>query len=338
MKKALRKLLITGVIALSLAGCQNGSAKTAVTTDEGGNTTAAAAAGNTAAAAGNTTTGSTDEKKITVGVSLLNNAHVFYNNIEAAMKAKADELGYQLIIQDAAGDGNKQLNQVQDFITQKVDAIVICPTNSAGSKSMVELAEAAGIPVFTMDVASDGEVISHISTDNYRGGELAAEYAVDKILEQKAGQAAVITYAEIEGCVEREKGFTEWLDANAPDVTVVDVQNYSGDQGKAAEVTQNMLLKHENLDVVFCVGDPAAVGAMSSIDAVGSTVKVIGFDGNPEGIEAILSGGNWVADIAQDPTAIGTITLECIQKYLAGEEVEKLIPISPKVIDADNLK
>lgn len=329
MRNMLKGFLIAGAVVFSLAGCQTGSQEEpAAVSAEAGNTAANDSIG----------AGGTSDESITVGISLLNNAHVFYNNIEAAMKDDAANLGYQLIIQDAAGDGNKQLNQVQDFITQKVDAIVICPTNSAGSKSMVELADAAGIPVFTMDVASDGDVISHISTDNYRGGELAAEYAVENILENGAGQAAVITYAEIEGCVDREKGFTDWLAANAPDVTVVDIQNYSGDQGKAAEVMQNMLLKHENLDVVFCVGDPAAVGAMSSIDAVGSSVKVIGFDGNPEGIEAILSGGNWVADIAQDPAGIGTTTLECIQKHLAGETVEKLIPISPKVIDAETLK
>lgn len=330
MRKALQKLLIAGTMLFCLAGCQGGNEQTAAAT--------AANPDQTEAAEQPAEPGDTRSGTVTVGVSLLNNAHVFYNNIEAAMRADAEQKGYQLIIQDAAGDGNKQLNQVQDFITQKVDAIVICPTNSAGSKSMVELAEAAGIPVFTMDVASDGDVISHISTDNYRGGELAAEYAVEKIFAGAGGQAAVITYAEIEGCVEREKGFTDWLAANAPEVEVVDIQNYSGDQGKAAEVMQNMLLKHENLDMVFCVGDPAAVGAMSSIDAVGSSVRVIGFDGNPEGIEAILSGGNWVADIAQDPAAIGTTTLDCIQKYLAGETVDKLIPISPKVVDADNLK
>lgn len=333
MKKALKRILVAGAVVLSLAGCQKVQQEAPKVASEG-NQTAAETKEATDAAEAN----AEDGKPITVGVSLLNNAHVFYNNIEAAMNEKAKEMGYQLVIQDAAGDGNKQLNQVQDFITQKVDAIVICPTNSAGSKSMVELADAAGIPVFTMDVASDGEVISHISTDNYRGGELAAEYAVEHILKQKTGQAAVITYAEIEGCVQREKGFTEWLGKNAPDVSIVDVQNYSGDQGKAAEVMQNMLLKHENLDVVFCVGDPAAVGAMSSINAVESDVKVIGFDGNPEGIEAILSGGNWIADIAQDPTAIGTTTLECIKKYLTGESVEKLIPIPPRVIDASNLK
>lgn len=276
------------------------------------------------------------EERITVGVSLLNNAHVFYNNIEAALIEKAEELNVELVIQDAAGDANKQLGQVQDFITQEVDAIILCPTNSAGSKSMVELADAASIPVFTMDVSSDGEVVTHVATDNYKGGELAAEYMAKNILTDAAGDVAVITYSEIEGCVDREKGFTEWMGKNAPDVKVVDVQNYSGDQGKAAEVMQNMLLKHENLAAVFCVGDPAAVGAMSSIDAVGKDVKVIGFDGNPEGIEAILSGGNWIADIAQDPASIGSKTLEAVRTYLAGGDVDKLIPISPTVIDASN--
>lgn len=276
--------------------------------------------------------------EVKIGISLLNNAHVFYNSIEASLRETAKRLGVTLIIQDAAGDSNRQIGQVQDFITQAVNAIILCPTNSAGSKSMVELAQAAGIPVFTMDVLSDGDVISHVATDNYRGGELAGEYMANKVLKDKKGNVAVITYAEIEGCVDRERGFTEWLAKNAPEVKVVDVQNYAGDQGKAAEVMQNMLLKHENLDGVFCVGDPAAVGAMSSISAVNANVKVIGFDGNPEGIEAILSGGNWVADIAQDPAAIGRITLETVMAYLNGEKVQKLIPISPTVIDATNAK
>lgn len=180
MKKGFQKLLVAGVLVLSLAGCQSQAQKQEPSTVAATATDTAAGneAGSKAEGEAGADSKETTDKNITVGVSLLNNAHVFYNNIEGAMKEEAETLGYQLIIQDAAGDGNKQLSQVQDFITQKVDAIVICPTNSAGSKSMVELAEAAGIPVFTMDVASDGDVISHISTDNYKGGELAAEYAV----------------------------------------------------------------------------------------------------------------------------------------------------------------
>lgn len=327
-RRVLSLILCVAMAAIMLVGC-GGAKEPASNTEETGTQAASSEIGKGS---------KSEDEAITVGVSLLNNAHVFYNNIEAALKEEASKTNIELIIQDAAGDSNKQLNQVQDFITQKVDAIVLCPTNSAGSKSMVELAEKAGIPVFTMDVQSDGEVVTHVATDNYKGGQLAGEYMVNNVLPDKKGDVAVITYSEIEGCVDREKGFTEWIEKNAPDVKVVDVQNYAGDQGKAADVMQNMLLKHADLKGVFCVGDPAAVGAISSIDAVKGDVKVIGFDGNPEGIEAILSGGNWVADIAQDPASIGTKTLQAVRTYLAGSDVEKLIPISPTVIDASNAK
>ena len=73
----------------------------------------------------------------------------------------------------------------------------------------------------------------HIATDNYKGGELAAEYMVNNMLTDKKGNVGVITYSEIESCVQREKGFTDWIAANAPDVVVADIQNSSGDQSKA---------------------------------------------------------------------------------------------------------
>lgn len=273
----------------------------------------------------------------TVGVSLLNKSHVFYNNIETAILQRAEELGIDIISQDASGDANKQMGQVQDFITQGVDAIILCPTNTAGSKSMIELAAKSDIPVFTMDIESDGAAVSHVATDNYKGGALAAQYVAEKVLPGKKGNVVVITYAEIESCVQREEGFTQWLAENAPDIKVVDIQNYSGDQQKAADVMQNMLLKHEHLDAVFCVGDPAAIGALSSISAAGKDITIIGFDGNPEGIQAIKSGGVWKADVAQDPAAIGTTTLNVLNDYLDGKEVQPKYPISPYIIDASTL-
>lgn len=296
-------------------------------------------AASSAAASTPASTADGAKKEITVGVSLLTREHVFYNNIETALNSKAKELGVKLVVQDANQDASKQLSQVQDFITQKVDAIILCPTNSAGSKSMVELAEKANIPVLTMDVPSDGNTVCHVSTDNYKGGELAAEYLVNNVLADKKGNAAVITYSEIEGCVNREKGFTEWIAKNAPDVKVVDVQNYSGDQAKAADVMQNMLQKHADLDAVFCVGDPAAMGALSSIKSANKQVKIIGFDGNPEGIAEIKKDGSlWVADVAQDPAKIGETALQSAVDTINGKTVEKLIAISPYIIDKSNAK
>ncbi|TCL71637.1 monosaccharide ABC transporter substrate-binding protein (CUT2 family) [Hydrogenispora ethanolica] len=277
------------------------------------------------------------KKQVVVGVSLLTREHVFYNNIESALVKKAKELGVKLIVQDASKDSNKQLSQVQDFITQKVNAIILCPTNSAGSKSMVELANKAKIPVFTMDISSDGKTVAHVATDNYKGGELAAEYVAKKMLPGAKGEVAIVTYSEVESCVNREKGFKDFLTKNYPNIKVVDVQNCSGDQAKAADVTQNMLLKHPNLQVIFGVGDPFAMGALSAIKAANKNVQVIGFDGNPEGINEIKSGGLWKADVAQDPAAIGAKTLEAVMTKLKGKNVPKLIPIAPKIIDKSNL-
>ena len=260
MKKGI-SFALAALMAVSLMACGGGAAKsTTAAGTEKQTEKASEKAGETEAAKEQ----SKGEAK-TIGVSLLNSTHVFYNSIESAMEEQAKEYGWTLDVQDAAGDANKQLGQVQDFITKKVDAIVIAPTNSAGSKSMIDLADKAGIPVFTMDIASDGKPVTHVATDNKKGGQLAAEYVVNNILTDKKGTAAVITYSEIESCVDREKGFTDYLKENAPDIKVVDVQNYSGDQQKAADVMQNMLLKNDNIDVVFCVGDPAATGALSSL-------------------------------------------------------------------------
>lgn len=325
MKKIFLTLISVILVSMGLVAC-GGTANTVATDKK-----------NTSEDVKVEATDSKDDK-VVIGVSLLNSSHVFYNNIQKAMEEKADEFGYEVIFQDAQGDANKQLSQVQDFITREVDAIVLAPTNSAGSKSMVELADEKGIPVFTMDIKSDGEVITHVATDNYTGGKLAGQYTIENILSEKKGDVAVITYSEIESCVEREKGFTEYLNANAPDINVVDVQNYSGDQQKAADVMQNMLLKHDNIDVVFCVGDPAAIGALSSITSANKETKIIGYDGNPEGVEEIKKGGVWVADVAQDASAIGETTMNVVKGYLEGIVPEKEILIAPYIIDINNAK
>lgn len=334
MKKIIT-LAMAAVMALSLTACSGGQNETTAAQETTGSQ-ASGALESTAPSDVSKDAAGTNGKDITVGVSLLNSTHVFYNNIQSAMQDQAKEFGWTLDVQDAAGDANKQLGQVQDFITKGVDAIVIAPTNSAGSKSMIELAAAKNIPVFTMDIKSDGTPVCHVATDNTKGGELAAQYLVDKILPGKKGNVAVITYSEIESCVDREIGFTNYLKTNAPDIKVVDVQNYSGDQQKAADVMQNMLLKHDKIDAVFCVGDPAATGALSSITAAGAATKIIGYDGNPEGIAEIKKGGNWVADVAQDPAAIGKTTLEAVKTYLEGGKVEPEILIPPYIIDASN--
>ena len=279
--------------------------------------------------------GGTGEDRPSIGVSLLTREHVYYSRIEAAVSDEAQQLGFRVIFKDARRDSNLQTSHVQDFITTGVDAIILSPTASAGIVPAVQLAKSSGVPVFTMDIASEGEVVAHVGTDNRQGGQLAGKYAAEKVL-GGSGQVAIITYSEVESCVNRQEGFVEVVNSY-PDIEVVDIQNCSGSMETAANLTQDLIVKYPELDLIFGVGDPFAMGAYTTIKAAGGAIKIIGFDGNPEAIDAIKKDGLWVADIAQNPDAIGRTAVRLVRDHLEQRTVESLTLIEPSVVDRDNL-
>ena len=188
-----------------------------------------------------------------------------------------------------------------------------------------------------MNIKADGGYESFVGTDNALGGVQAAGYAA-KVLGE-TGKCAIITYDEIEVCVDRAEGFKEEL-AKYPNMEVVGEGNYSGDTNKAASVTQDFITQFgDELDLIFAVGDPAAVGAVETIKAANADIKVIGFDGNPEAVEGIKADPDvWIADIAQDPQGQTRTMLEVIQKSLEGTKSEQEILTPPYVLDLEYIE
>lgn len=276
-----------------------------------------------------------EDEKITLGISIFTRSHVFFNRVEKAMKEKCEELGVEAIFMDADTDNEKQLSQVQDFITQKANAIIICPVSTAGSNSCLELTEKAGIPLLTAFTKSDGDTICHLGTDENVGGELAGK-CIEKALPE-GGTVAIITYDDVENCVLRAEGCKKYLEANCPNIEVVDEQNYQGDAEKASAVTQDFLLKYPDLSLIFAVGDPAAMSAYTIVNGASKDIKIIGYDGNPEAVNEIAKNGNWIADIAQDPEGVGQAMIENAVKAVKGEEVPKEDYIEPYIIDSENV-
>ena len=276
-----------------------------------------------------------EAEEIVVGFSMLTRTHTFYKVMEESLLDEAGTLGVEIIAVDSESDIAKQLDQVQDFIAQEVDAILLTPVDSAGIESAVKLANEAGIPVFTMDTAAsgDGEVVSHVATDNYAGGVLDAEYAADVL--DGEGQVAILGCAGIESIGQRTAGFEDTME-NYPGIEIVAVTDCGCDGVVAADQTADLLVTYPDLKLVFGTGDPFGLGAVQSINAVGADVKVVSLDGLAEGIEEVKKGGNFLMTVAQDPELIARTTLQNIVKYLGGEEVEPLIQISPYVIDINN--
>src|SRR5262249_30262596 len=117
-----------------------------------------------------------------IGVSLLTKEHVFYRDLEKGLREEAAKHNFELVINSGDWDLAKHQAQLENYIVQKVDAIVVCPVDSKGIGPAIQKANQAGIPVFTADIkAQGGAIVSQIASDNVAGGRLAAEY-VAKLL------------------------------------------------------------------------------------------------------------------------------------------------------------
>ena len=231
----------------------------------------------------------------------------------------------------------KQQGQIENFIVQKVDAIIVCPVNSKGIGPAIEKASQARIPVFTADIKADsGPVISHIASDNFLGGKLAGEYLA-KALNGK-GKLAVIDQPIVESAIERVRGFEEVVKQH-PDLQIVAKPNGDGVRDKAMKAAEDLLQGYPDLNGIFGINDDSALGALSAIESAGRKgLIVVGYDAIPEARAAILRDSSLKADVVQNPKEIGQKTIEAIDHHLKGETVPKIIPVDVKVVDRDALE
>lgn len=272
-----------------------------------------------------------------VGVTLLTEAHVFYQDLKRGMQQAADSLGIDLHIVAGEWDLARQTSQVENFITQKMDAIVIAPVDSRGIVSAVEEANRAGIPVFTADIAAaGGDVTAHIASDNAQGGRLVGEFLARRL--NGRGKVAILDQPTVTSVIDRVRGFREAMGAH-PGITIVAAPAVErGLREVAKQKTDNLLQSQPDLDAIFGSNDDCALGALASIRAAGrSGILVVGFDATPEAQAAIREGSPLLADAIQYPVTIGRRTVEAIAEHLRGQAVPRVIPIPVGIVDRDSL-
>ena len=172
------------------------------------------------------------------------------------------------------------------------------------------------------------------------GGRLAGRETVR--LAKEGAKVGLINFDEPQSCLDRRAGWEEIVKASDKKLQIVEVGNYAGDAAKAEQLMTDALTQNPDLDVVFCVGDPAAAGALAAIKAAGVSTRLIGFDGNPEAKAAMLDETNgkfWVSEISQNPKEIGAKIAEQIVKFLDKGAVDApVIMIAPYIITAENAK
>jgi len=265
-----------------------------------------------------------------IGASLLTQQHPFYIELGSAMQEEAKKDGVTLQVSIANQDLNKQIADVEDFITKKVDVIIISPVDSSGVRGAVRKAQKAGIKVITVDVpAKHADVAAYVGTDNYAGGEKAGELMASQLGD--TGQVGIIDYPTVQSVVDRVNGFRHALETH-PNVKIV-ADQAGITRAEALSVAQNMLQANPGITGIFGFGDDAALAAVSAVHGAKrtGTVKVIGFDGMQEARTAVDHDPVFVGVIRQYPDRMGIQAIDSAVALIAGKTVEPKQLIVPGV-------
>ena len=237
-------------------------------------------------------------------------------------------MGLKVKIVDAQNDPAKQANDISDLLESGVTVLIVNPVDSAAISTSVEAANNKKNPVITVDRSADkGTVVSHIASDNVKGGEMAAKLIADKM-----GNGAKV--AELEGIPgasatrERGQGFHNIADKM---LTVVTKQTAEFDRTKGLNVATNMLQANPDVVAIFAHNDEMALGAIQAAKSAGKQIFIVGFDGTEDAQKAVQD-GTMAATIAQQPELMGKLAVETAAKVVKGEKVEAKIPAELKLV------
>lgn len=341
MKKRLLALTTAVVMTMSLAGC--GSSNT--TSIEESNSTI-----DSSSKAVSSDDSDADLSSLKLAFIVGTKNDVFYQTVESGIEDQCNSYGIQdITFGDQELDASKCTDLINTYVAGGYNGIALSCNDKAGVVPAFESANAEGVPMFTFDCTLDGQYsdqyLAFVGTNNYAGGQVAGQYILDNVEDDDI--VVCITYASAQSTIDRQTGFEDTvqaaIDNGSAKIMLAPSQDANNDQSKAADIMQDLITKYgEQLKYVFVVGDPTGFGALSSIQSMGSTTKIVGFDASETACNYIADKDNtgkiWVADVAQDPHSIGAgIVDKMVEYYKTGEVAEKNNELSPTLVTAENV-
>lgn len=312
-KKLISMLLCVTMIAGLAAGCSQGSKKE----------------------------GSADGKKKgghKFGYTCMDGTNPFFVTIEDEIRKKVEANGDKLISVDPANDVSLQIQQVEDLISQGIDAIFLNPAEAEGILPALDALKEAGIPIvnFDTEVADMSYVTSYVGSDNYNAGKVCGEDLVKKAPD--GGKIIVLDSPTMNSVVDRTNGFLDAIKGKG--FEIVAQQDAKGNLEKSMGITEDLLQAHPDVVAIFGGNDPTALGALAAANAAGlKKCMIYGVDGSPDIKSELASGKTLIEGTgAQSPVDIADKSVEVMYMILAKKKVEERYPVETFLITADNVK
>src|SRR5512139_3557366 len=272
------------------------------------------------------------KSEYTLGLVLSTLNNPFFVSLRDGAQKAADAAGVKLIVVDAQDDSAKMTAGIEDLISKKVSALLVNPTDADAVVPSIQKANAANIPVFTVDRgANGGTVVSHIASDNVAGGKMAAEFLCQTI----GGKGNVVELQGIAGTSaarDRGQGFNDYMKASCPDAKIVAAQTADFNRAKGLSVFENILQAQPDIAGVFAHNDEMILGAIQAAEAAKRAgITYVGFDAIDDAVKAV-NDGKLAATVAQQPALMGQLSVETAAKALKGEKVDASIPVALSLV------
>ena len=279
-----------------------------------------------------------EQRLKSIGISVADLGNPYFVQLIEAATARAEQLVGQpvtMLIRSDAYDLQRQIQQLDYFIEQNVDLILLTAADEVGIGPMVAKAQRAGIKVIAVDVKAAGADAT-ITTDNILAGSMACEYLAKRMGYQ--GNLVIVNGVAVSSVVERVAGCKSAITAY-PDIELLsDRLNGTGSIEGGMEAMTYLMEAYPQIDGVFSINDPTGLGVLrAATQAKRQDFILASVDGAPFAIKAIHSGTSlWVATAMQRPTLMANKAIEIGYQLLSGEAVEPhYILIPPELVTQD---
>jgi inositol transport system substrate-binding protein len=276
-----------------------------------------------------------------IGVSIARVDDNFMTYVRSGLENAARKENVQIQFEDAQGDVVRQLNQVQGFLGQKVDAVIVLPVDTAATANMTRAAVEAKIPLVYVNRHPDERVLPKgvvtVASNDIEAGQLQMRYLADK-LGGKGNIAIIMGDLAQNSTHDRTEGVKQVL-KDYPGIKIIEQQSAEWQRNKGMDLTSNWLLAGTSFDAIVANNDEMAIGAAMALQQAGKAkgeIAIVGIDGLPDGLVAIKR-GMLVASVFQDPKAQAISAVQAAIKMIKGEPVEADVWVPFQLITPDQV-
>ncbi|HBV90160.1 MAG TPA: rhizopine-binding protein, partial [Pantoea sp.] len=277
-------------------------------------------------------------KDVSVGVSMALFDDNFLTILRTSMQKEMQKDGVKGQVEDAKGDVSQQLQQVQNFIGQGVDALIVNPVDTNAVKPIMDQASKAGIPLIFVNRRPQAELtgkMAYVGSDSELAGRLQME-ALAKAMNGKGNVAILMGDLANEATRDRTKGVEE-VAAKFPGIKIVQKQTAKFTRNDAVDVVSNWMTAGDEINAIASNNDEMAIGALQALGKNPDKILIAGVDGTPDALQ-MLKQGKMVATVFQDAQGQGEGAVQTAIKLVKGEKVQKVINIPYQLITKENME